>query len=78
MTSVKPTPSNEKYTITNRDGIVTGFRAQSYLDDDEKSSLEISEGTSPKGGNPNMTNLRISEVVPLLGLELMNDDKKIP
>ena len=24
------------------------------LDDDEKSSLRISEGTSPKGGNPNM------------------------
>ena len=42
----------------------------------EPSSLEISKGTSPKGGNPNMTNLRISEVAPLLGLELMNDDEK--
>lgn len=35
------------------------------LDDDEKSSLRISEGTSPKGGNPNMNVISESGVYAL-------------
>lgn len=35
-------------------GLVNPSKAVSELDDDERSSLTISEGTSPKGGNPNM------------------------
>ena len=35
-------------------GLTNAREAISVLDEDEKSSVRISDGTSPKGGNPNM------------------------
>lgn len=41
-------------------------KAIQELDDDERSSLTISEGTSPKGGNPNMNIINESGVYALI------------
>ena len=47
-------------------GIANPREAISALDDDEKGSVRVSDGTSPKGGNPNMNVINESGLFALI------------